>query len=246
MHDRKQRAGIDEGVDKGLEEMKSSLSGDFRVPPQALERAQNALLATLRPVRPLTPGWVFLALLAAVFLVLVAMGAHHLGAFGWAVLTGLQKLTIFSSLAASAALLGFATVAQMTPGSRHRIPPALVPVAAFVLLVIAVAGVLQYGRDPHFVRAGMGCLIGGIPFAIPAAVVFFLVLRRGVVLHPILAGGMSGMLAGLIGTSVLEIHCPILDVRHVLVWHLGVCVVGALAGLLAGLLGLLAKRNFSS
>ena len=45
----------------------------------------------------------------------------------------------------------------------------------------------------------------------------------------------AGLLAGLVGTSVLEIHCPNLDAWHILISHLGVAMLCALAGLIIGL-----------
>jgi hypothetical protein len=60
-------------------------------------------------------------------------------------------------------------------------------------------------------------------------------LRRGAILSPSTTGAATGLLAGLVGTSVLEIHCPNLDARHILVSHLGVAMLCALAGLVIGL-----------
>ncbi len=206
-------------------------------PQLALKRVEDALLLTLHPVRPLPPIWVFLLIFASVFLALVAVGVYRMGPYGWTILSLSQKIAVIACLGASASLLGFSSAAQMVPGSGQRISPALVPIVAFVLLALGLASVFQYERDPHFLRAGMKCFTAGIPYAIPAAVVFLVVLGRGLILRPMLSGATSGMLAGLIGTSVLEVHCPILDVGHILVWHLGVCVLGALLGLLAGYLG---------
>jgi hypothetical protein len=45
----------------------------------------------------------------------------------------------------------------------------------------------------------------------------------------------TGLLAGLVGTTALEIHCPHLDGWHILVSHLGVAVLGAVTGCLLGL-----------
>ena len=45
----------------------------------------------------------------------------------------------------------------------------------------------------------------------------------------------AGLLAGLAGTSMLEIHCPNLDAWHILLSHLGVAILCALAGLAIGL-----------
>lgn len=206
-------------------------------PQLNLESVQRSLLRDLRPVRPLAPSWVFLLVVAVIFIAFLAIGVYRLGPFGWAALSVPQKLAIFSALFASAALLSFAAVSQMVPGTKIHIAPGLAPIGAFVLIAIAVAAVLDYEQDPDFVETGMGCLIAGTPYALPSGFLFWLLLRRGVVLRPLLTGAMSGMLAGLIGTSVLEVHCPILDLWHVLVWHLGVCVLGALVGLFAGWAG---------
>jgi len=50
-------------------------------------------------------------------------------------------------------------------------------------------------------------------------------------------------LAGLVGTSVLEIHCPNLDAGHALVSHLGVSILSALAGLGIGLIAEIIERR---
>jgi hypothetical protein len=50
-----------------------------------------------------------------------------------------------------------------------------------------------------------------------------------------MTGAATGLLAGLVGTTALEIHCPNLDAWHILVSHLGVAVIGTMVGLLLGL-----------
>jgi Negative regulator of sigma F len=59
--------------------------------------------------------------------------------------------------------------------------------------------------------------------------------RRGAILYPAMTGAATGLIAGLVGTSVLEIHCPNLNGWHTMVWHLGVAVVCSIAGLGLGL-----------
>jgi hypothetical protein len=63
----------------------------------------------------------------------------------------------------------------------------------------------------------------------------WLVLRRGTILSPVITGAATGLAAGLVGTTALEIHCPNLDVWHILVGHLGVAALGVMAGLLIGI-----------
>ena len=43
-----------------------------------------------------------------------------------------------------------------------------------------------------------------------------------------MTGAATGMLAGLVGTSVRELHCPNMDSWHVLAPHLGVAALGAI------------------
>jgi hypothetical protein len=47
-------------------------------------------------------------------------------------------------------------------------------------------------------------------------------------------GAATGLLAGLVGASVLEIHCPNLDAWHILLSHLGVAALCSMAGLTLG------------
>jgi hypothetical protein len=90
---------------------------------------------------------------------------------------------------------------------------------------------------------GWSCLRAGIPISLLAAVPFWLVLRRGAILSPSWTGAATGPLAGLVGTSVLEIHCPNLDAWHILVSHLGVSVLCTIAGLGIGLVFEIAGRR---
>jgi len=69
-----------------------------------------------------------------------------------------------------------------------------------------------------------------------AGVLFWRVLCRGAILSPDMRGAATGLLAGLVGTSVLEVHPPNLDAWHILVSHLGVAIVCTLVGLVTGLM----------
>jgi len=213
------------------------------VKTEAITAIEQRLLENLAPARALPAKKLFFAAFLLIFVALMAVGIAHLGAFAWAELGLGRRIMISTSLGASAALLGYSLVQQMFPGSRHRISPALLPVVTFVCLTLILAALFEVGHSGHFIREGMPCFEAGIPYAIPAAILFWLILRRGVVLSPWVTGGLCGALAGLIGVSVLEIHCTNFDLRHILVWHLGVGVSGALAGLFAGWLGGVISRK---
>jgi hypothetical protein len=57
---------------------------------------------------------------------------------------------------------------------------------------------------------------------------FWVMLRPGAVVSPRSTGAAVGLLAGLTGTTVLEVHCPLQGVWHIVTWHLGVPVIGML------------------
>jgi hypothetical protein len=202
-----------------------------------IDRLQKMIIKELRPVRQLLPSWVFFSAFLLVFAALSYVGVLYLGPIDWFVLMPGQKIAVFSTLAASAGLLAFSLVRQMVPGEKALFRPGLLPVGLFVLLALVVASVFQVRTDPHFLRSGEWCLKAGMPYAIPAAIVFWLILRRGAILSPRVGGATAGMLAGLVSTTVLEVHCPNQNLWHILVWHFGFALLGLAAGLLIAIAG---------
>jgi hypothetical protein len=210
-----------------------------------IERLQKMIAADLKPVRPLPPERVFIIAFALVFVALCFLSLAFLRPHGWFVLMTGQKIAVFSSLAASAGLLAFSLVRQMVPGHKSLLRPGLLPIGLFILLCLIVASLFQVRSDPYFLKRGEACLRAGIPYAIPAAFIFWLILRRGAILSPRLAGAITGMLAGLVSTTVLEVHCSYLNVWHIIVWHFGIAVLGAFVGLLIAMAAQALHRRFS-
>ena len=155
-----------------------------------------------------------------------------------------QSIVMVCALLASAGLLVYSLVHQLAPGSRHRISPARLPAAVIGLLALLMAGLFQFQPERHFWGTGLACLREGGPFALLAAVPFWLLLRRGGGLSPRVTGATAGLLAGLVTTSAQEIYCPILDASHILTWHLGVALLGAVIGLTAGFAAEAAGKRF--
>jgi hypothetical protein len=216
------------------------------VSPAVVHRVETKLLADLKPVRPLASGRFFMIAFVAIFAALVATGVNRLGAYGWADLDIVRRILMFLSLGASTALLSFSLVRQMVPGSVHRVPPSILPAAVFTFLLLVMAGTFRFVREPHFMEAGLRCLGAGIPYGIPAAIVFWLIIRRGTVLSPRLTGATAGALAGLVGMTVLELHCPNFDMLHIITFHLGIVVIGTMAGLVLGFCGEFLGRRAKS
>jgi hypothetical protein len=203
--------------------------------PAALRKIAESLADNLRPVRPLAPARYFVGAFVGIFVFIVALSVYRLGAFAIAVMTPLQTTAILSTLAICTGLLVYSLVNQMVPGSRHRISPALLAVGITILVAMVMAVLFQVQQEENFWGNAWACIRAGTLVGALAAVPFWLVLRRGAILSPRMTGAAAGLLAGLAGTSMLEIHCPILDAWHILLSHLGVAILCALAGLAMGL-----------
>ena len=203
--------------------------------PAKLRLIEHTLVADLRPVRPIAAKPCLLATLVAIFVCVVALGVYRIGAFALAVMSPLQTIVILGALAISAGLLGYSLANQIVPGSLHRIPPTVLPVAIVVSLAIAIVLLFQFQHERNFWPKSWWCIRAGMPIGALAAVPLWLVLRRGAVLSPSITGLASGLFAGLVGATALEIHCPILDGWHILLAHLGVAALGAMTGLVLGL-----------
>ena len=202
---------------------------------ETLRQIADGMATGLRPVRPVAPARYFFGAFVGIFVSIVAIGVYRMGAFAIAVMTPLQLIAILSALAVSTGLLADSLVHQMVPGSHHRIQPSLLPIAITISLTIAVAVLFQFQHERNFWGNAWTCIRAGTPFGVLAAVSFWLMLRQGAILAPALTGAATGLFAGLVGTSVLEIHCPNLDASHILVSHVGVAILCALAGLVIGL-----------
>jgi hypothetical protein len=215
----------------------TNLSTGAELPrPELLRQLEQSFTSDLRPVRPLAPRRYFFAAFASTFVLIVALGAYRLGVFGIPVMSLAQNVGVLGALAASACLLAWSIVQQMGPGSRHRLPPAVLPVAVIACLALVMASVFPVEDEGNFWTQGWVCLRSGTPFGLLAAIPFWFLLRRGAILSPRVAGAATGLLAGLVGTTALEIHCPILELSHILTWHLGVAILGAVVGFFVGLL----------
>jgi hypothetical protein len=217
-----------------LSALNSSIPAD-PLSPAALRKIADSLADNLRPVRPLAPARYFAGAFVGIFVSIVALSVYRLGAFAIAVMTPLQTSAMLSTLAIGTGLLVYSLVNQMVPGSRHRIPPALLAVGIIISMAMVMAVLFHIQQEENFWGNTWVCIRAGTLVGALAAVPFWLVLRRGAILSPRMTGAAAGLLAGLAGTSMLEMHCPILDAWHILLSHLGVAILCALAGLAIGL-----------
>lgn len=200
------------------------------VPPSLVRELEQRIAQDLEPVKPLPPPAFFGALFALVFVAAVALGVVLLRPVGLKLMNSWTAAAILGALALSVGLLILTLTRQMIPGSRYRVPPAPLPIAVLSALTLLLGALFPFYTLPHFWKSGFTCLAIGLGFAAPAGLAFFRLLHRGALMSPRLTGATAGLLAGLVGTSVLEIHCPLLEASHIVIWHMAVPVLTALAG----------------
>jgi Negative regulator of sigma F len=223
--------------DREIDEAIERAACDLReMDPDLLGRVASSMSASLRPVRPVAPAWMLASWLLAISVILAVAAAWWLGFSGFQKLDVVEIGSIFPALAIFIWLAALLCVAEMTPGGLRWKNPVIMQnpgILLLVVLVIWIAIVSVFFRDYDmgaFVPQGMGCLRAGLLVAIPAGAGSWLVLRRGFAVSPLGAGLAAGMLAGLAGLLMLELHCPNLRAPHVMVWHTAVIPVSALAG----------------
>lgn len=204
------------------------------VSPAVLDRITVALHSSLKPVRALSGPGLLVSGVLLICAVIALAGAVRGGLFGFKAMGIAARISVLCALAALGGLTAKEFVSQWIPGSRRYLTPqSLVALASGVLLVVFGLQFSDY-RIEHFFSAGIICLGAGVIHAIVAACLAAWFLRRGCALNLITAGAVAGTLGGISGVAMLELHCPNLEAAHVLVWHVAVVPVSAVAGALVG------------
>jgi hypothetical protein len=209
-------------------------SEDAAPGPARLKQIEAAILAGLEPVRPVPSPRSSSLMQVLLLLIVVGAGAAVFGTSGWSALTWTQRLAMFTTLAAGMGLLGFSSARQVVPGAAVLVPPSVAVVGVVVVIASLVAVLFQPRPDPAFVSHGLKCLALGLVCALASGVPLWRLLARAAILQPTVTGATAGVLAGLAGLAVLEIHCPNLDVAHIVTWHLGALLASAATGMAIG------------
>lgn len=220
-------------VDTALEH---ATRGSHEVPTDLVERIAGSITSTLAPVRPLPSPWVLVAGLTLSGVAVALLGALRAGFQGFEALDVSARLVIFGTLAALAVIVARQVVAAWIPGSRRGPSAAALLVLACCALLVVFAALFHDYHLQHFLSAGIACLLTGVLHAIPAGLLAWWLLRRGYAVNYISAGLLAGMFGGLVGVSMLELHCPNFEAAHLLLWHTLVVPLSAAAGALAGFL----------
>ncbi len=214
--------------------LKEAASASPRLNPRILQTIAGSIESSLHPVPPLPPPWLMTAALLLVSAAVALAGAWLNGFLGIEKMDLTLRASIFPALGILAWLAASTLVRQMVPGSLRRVSSGAILAIATVTMLGVFASVFRDYHTDHFVSAGIACLLTGLLYAVPAALLSWLVLWRGFSVSPVSAGCVAGTLAGLAGVGMLELHCPNFEAAHVLVWHTAVLPVSAALGAVAG------------
>jgi hypothetical protein len=221
----------DHPIDKALQRASQEIPP---VEPELLEKIAVSMQSSLRPVRPLPPTWMLAAGLTLICAAVAGAAAAGIGFYGIEKMAPWQGVLIFSALGLMAWTWAVEFVRQLTPGSRRPLSAGALFSIGTLMLLGVFALVFQDYRTDHFISLGFACLRSGLLLAIPAALLSWLLLRRGFAVSTVAAGFAGGALAGVCGVAMLALHCANSQALHVLVWHTGVVPVSAAMGALAG------------
>jgi hypothetical protein len=217
----------DEEIDEVLNE---TAQAPQHLQAETLQRLTDSIKPSLHPVHPLPPTWLIAGGLVLICAAVALAGATRAGFYGIEKMGLLERALIFPILLVFAGLAASGFVREMIPGSRRRVPPGALLSIVIVLLLGVFALLFRDYRTSDFFSAGIACLLTGLLFALPAALLAWLVLRRGFAVNPVSAGVVAGTLGGLAGLGMLELHCPNFQAAHVLLWHIAVIPLSAAVG----------------
>ncbi len=195
---------------------------------------ESTVLGSLEPVTlvPSTTGFVlaFLAVFALGLLVSVSItglrGLHRMNL--------VQVLVVGSVLVAGGVLLAVSLSRLVVPGSRHRIQPKVLVVSVAAAFLCALALLFPWKLEARAWYWNLSCFSVGSLLALLATFPLWLLVRRGAVLWPALTGAATGLLAGLVGATVINLGCPTITAPHLITWHATVPISCTLAGFLVG------------
>lgn len=212
--------------------LQSSPQPDF---PEALrQKIENAILPGLSAVSPLPSVLRITIMLLLASAVVVVASEWPLGLAGWRARNATQIAVNFGILGISSCMLANMLARLIGPGSSSPVMPyAVVPLLA---LIGSNSLLFGYQSNETLTPQTFACWEIGVSCASISAPLFWLILRRGFSINLVGQGAITGLLAGLTGVMVLEIHCPILEQSHIVTGHLGAALTCTAAGAAIGYL----------
>jgi hypothetical protein len=200
--------------------------------PALHSKIRNSLQGSLQPVSPLPATRTLVIQFLAVFALFVLPISAMMGLSGLHRMDLVQLVSVTVIVAAAAIALAFSLAWQMRPGSFQRFSLPLAFAVLAVGFIGAIGTLFPWQESGRFVAQAWPCSLVGAIVALPAALIFWLLVRRGAPLSITTLGGALGAIAGFLGVTVLQFSCSRQEATHLLVWHGGVLVLSTVGGIL--------------
>lgn len=202
--------------------------------PNRLKAIRDRIAADAAPVKLLPSNLTLIGLLTAFFVAFSLLAAYIVRMLGLHVLTPVQMAFYFGLILLCAVGGAAVVVGEMIPGSRLRSRRRTWIVSTAVILPLTCVALFSSYDTRRFMHYGLPCFEIGSAVALITGLLLSLFLRKGFLASQRSAARVTGFFAALAGVAVLALHCPLLSVAHIFVWHFGVLLVGWLVGDLVG------------
>ena len=220
----------------GCRSLTQMIDGIQRMPvPQSVFSPEK-----IAPVRPMPSRGLFIAFAFAAPILLAGLGVWWKGAYGWAVLPtdSAVLFAILSAIGLGALALGF--YRQFKPGAKGTIDG----LAAVMILLagFVVFAAVEFGWHPAesalALPSAWRCMRFGTIVALGTSLALLSWARLGFASNSWSASFWTGALASMAGIIALGVHCPNLELSHILLGHASVILVAS------GLIAWMARRFF--
>ena len=232
----------DDSLERRLETW-ASVPPDTQLTPEIRRKVQAALSSSLIPVKPLPSQGKLVFTFLAVFTVCAAGLIAILNKAGFHLMTGVQMGLMAAVLAAGGILFSLSLAWRMVPGSRWGLPFSIVLTLSGLVPIGGIALLFPWRTSSAFVSEGLPCAALELIIAIPSAVVYWLIARRGALFASPGLGATLTSLAVFLALIPLQFQCMFQQAPHLLVWHGGTAVL--LIGL-GALIGELRRHRWTS
>lgn len=202
--------------------------------PDRLAAIRARLAAEAAPVKPLPPDRTLIGVITAAFLGFTLLGALLTRILAPHVLSPVQMAFYYGLILICAVEGAAVVVGEMIPGSELRSRSFIWTLATAIALPLLCILLFRSYDTERFVQRGLACLETGSVAAIAAGVLVSMALRLGFAASQRSAARAAGLFAALAGVAVLALHCPLLSVPHILIWHFSVLLIGWAGGDLVG------------
>jgi hypothetical protein len=219
-------------LEQRLQAWAASRPGDLR--PELARRLNAALGGSLSPVHALPSPRVLALVFFGIFVFLAAVPVTILKLARVHLMTDSQSAWMIAIFVCAGFLLCLDLARRMIPGSRLRLPLPAVLALSGLAATAGLALLFPWGEAGAMASEGWRCAALEAIIALPAAGVFCILARRGVLFLSSGLGATLGSIGVFLALAPVQLQCMFPRAPHLLIWHVGPAAILIAAAALAG------------